>query len=476
VSNFDVSLTNRDAESLTTDIFSKVSSWSGGKYTDFSDSDPGTILLKTFIKLHDMGNNYIDMAARECFPTRAVQRKNVRAALSSVGYIMRGYTSSEVLVTGSLVYGLDVDVAIEKYHKLECAIPYVVKSRVVIPTGATSFTFTAIQGVPVDYTFSLTDVDSKGRIYLQNKILCSNDVGMTINDVTWYKVDNVFILDDLGKYFHVDFDDNDEMYIQLIPGYTNYLSGSGATIKVKALESLGSEGTIAAGGYEGIIYGFLDSVIVHSVDIKDTFSFSHPASNVLGDEPEGIDEALIQSIKNLRIMDSIVSLPDWGWYCEGFAGIKKARAVDIDVEGAGITEPYVVKVYVAGDGGTAVSNGKITEITDSINNGHKCLRGVSFQILNGVVHLATGTITVHLSNGNSDRSLIESNIRAAWSTFFDSEDREFEENFNVNKLFTYLSKSHESISYIESANILSDQLAYNEIAYGGSLTLLFVVD
>jgi hypothetical protein len=380
---------------------------------------------------------------------------------------------------------LTVDTTIPKLKKLKCDILYVTRDDIILKAGVTTFTFMAVQGLVREYKFKLTDIDSKGRLYLSADNLSQDHYYMNICGIDWELTENVYLLDVLGKYFHIDYDEDENTYIQLIPGYVNYLSGRSGDIIINTLESLGGKGVVTTNtitGFDGDIYDG------NGAKIEGDIIFTHDRPTFSGLDKENEQDALVQSRKSLRTMYTLVSLLDWQDYLEGLPNIKRALAVDISypTEIVGNLEPYFVRAFVVGDGGLPISDEYLQEISDEISKQDMIIRGTTFEILNGLVYLAAGAITVHLRNGSVPSAVVESNIRDKWEEFFNMEDRKAGEDFKFSKLASYLTKAHDSILYVESGmkntetglweqEIQDKDLAYNEFAIGGDVYIYFVI-
>lgn len=462
-----LSLINKDYDSLEKEIFSKIPEWSDGQYTDFSTSDAGSILLRTFIKLIDMSNWYVDTRANEAFPDRAREKKNIRGALRTIGYKMHGNLGAEVEVEALYTLGtLDDSIMIPKFTILDAEIPYIVRDNVYIASQTSRVKFIAVQGEVVSLRYTVDDIDSKGRIYLDRDDLDENNFMMTIGTDSWKLVDNVFVRDDHDRFYHIDYDREDNMFIQFIPGFIRYINPTNGVIQIKALISLGSKGSIAPNG----IKGFSDEVLNSAgVDIKGNFKLSHDSCYFLGSDKESAEHALIYSKKHFRLLDTLVSLPDYETFCELHKDVRKARAVDISVSEANIEQPYFVKVYVIGKNNTLVEGNVIQELTNNILTNKKYIRGTTFEILNGNHHTIIGDLKVYLRNTSTDSKIVRQKIIDKWYEFFESEERGFGEDFKFVNLSTYLSKAHEDILYIDSDNLRDITIEYNEIMVGGKI-------
>ena len=74
--------------------------FSDGDWTDFSDADIGTVLLKLMAMNADTTNYQIEKGVSELYLDTAIERVNAIALCKLVGYEPRHYQSAEVDLTG----------------------------------------------------------------------------------------------------------------------------------------------------------------------------------------------------------------------------------------------------------------------------------------------------------------------------------------------------------------------------------------
>ena len=86
----------RDADSILEYLKSKAEEISGGRWTDFSNGDIGTVLLKLIAYIADMNNYQIDKALAELYIDSLTERDSAISLTKLIGYEPRGYKSSRV--------------------------------------------------------------------------------------------------------------------------------------------------------------------------------------------------------------------------------------------------------------------------------------------------------------------------------------------------------------------------------------------
>ena len=89
----------RDAYSILEYLKLQAEQLSEGRWTDFSDSDIGTVFLKLMSYLADMNNFQIDKVASELYLDTCTERASALALCALIGYEPRHYQSAYCDIT-----------------------------------------------------------------------------------------------------------------------------------------------------------------------------------------------------------------------------------------------------------------------------------------------------------------------------------------------------------------------------------------
>ena len=89
MSKFKVAYYNKDYTSIREELIQKIQTELADKWTDFSESDLGMILLELFAGIADMLSYNMDNQVREAFLNTALRRSNVARLAFTLGYSMK---------------------------------------------------------------------------------------------------------------------------------------------------------------------------------------------------------------------------------------------------------------------------------------------------------------------------------------------------------------------------------------------------
>jgi hypothetical protein len=335
----------RDSASILAYLEDKASLLSNGRWTDFSDADIGTVILKLMSYLADMNNYQIDKGLSELYIDTATERESVLSLIKLIGYEPRGYSSAKVNIDVSLAAG------------------HAVKDGTVIPAYTEwsndnkSISFHNIEDVKwmnntanldvyegsyISLSKSSTDIDDNSRLYLSDYNVDKKTMRITVSGDVLNRVDNVLTDTSETLSYSVHIDSQSKMYIQL-PSYWSDFITSGTNIGIEYLTTKGTLGSIGSHiitrPFSTLSLGFSDSNVNVDNNLASTGA----------EDPETIEEMRKGAPIYASTMDTLVTLEDIELVKSKVDGIADIVALDYNTTESGLVQPadaYKVNVYV----------------------------------------------------------------------------------------------------------------------------------
>ena len=335
----------RDAYSILEYLKLQAEQLSEGKWTDFSDSDIGTVFLKMMSYLADMNNFQIDKVASELYLSTCTERASAIALCSLIGYEPRHYQSAHCKITLKATADREIPNGTEvpifssftdgsntiRYQNLEPAYFY---------NNETSFE--VYEGSLVTKNYTISDITTLGRIILPDYAIGTNTIQVIINGIKYRQVDDVrFISGELGFSVHIS--EDRYLYIQLPSWWPDVITRN-STIQIQYLISSGEAGRVGK--------NILNKIEVLSSDVSGYMTVAGNKASIGGYNPETVDEMRISIPRQARTMSTIVTINDFEEVGEMVLGISGVKALDYNDPSSGLIQPddyYKVHLYVLPD-------------------------------------------------------------------------------------------------------------------------------
>lgn len=335
----------RDSDSIYAYLKNNAELISEGKWTDFSNGDVGTIILKLLAYLADMNNYQIDKGLSELYIDTLTERESAISLTKLIGYEPRGYKSARVYVDITLKPGVSIDngTVINKYTHFTdqtSNLNFYNIEKAVWQNNACGVM--VYEGEYINKSFTIDDVDSSARIYLNEYQVDKETVTVTAGGDVINQVDNV--LTDISNQlcYSVHVGDESNVYIQLPSYYKDFLS-SGQTITVEYLLTQGEQGNIGS----HVLTRFHDDP-GFSVSVGNIIVDNNLASTG-GQDPETIEEIQQGAPLFASTMSTMVTLEDIQLAKHEVDGVADLIALDYNSPESGLVQPadaYKVNVYV----------------------------------------------------------------------------------------------------------------------------------
>ena len=338
----------KDAYSILEYLKLQAEQLSDGRWTDFSDSDIGTVFLKLMSYLADMNNFQIDKAVSELYLNTCTERASALALCSLIGYEPRHYQSAYSDIVISTAEGITIPdgeeiPAFSVFTDSSTNMKYCNLTKQYMFGNEAHFR--VYQGIPFIKTYTINDINTLGRIILQDYTIGTNTISLKINGIEYDQVEDVrFISGQLGFSVHIS--EDKYLYIQL-PSYWPDVISKGSTIEISYLITDGADGRIGKNVLTRIEQ--LSNQYSNKMIIK-----SNTASQG-GYNPETVDEMRINVPKRARTMNTIVTINDFEEVGTEVLGISDISALDYNDPSSGLIQPddyYKVNLYVLPDADT----------------------------------------------------------------------------------------------------------------------------
>ena len=338
----------KDAYSILEYLKLQAEQLSEGRWTDFSDSDIGTVFLKLMSYLSDMNNFQVDKVASELYLSTCTERASAIALCSLIGYEPRHYQSASSTITLTNAVGRDIPngTVIPAYSVFTNSLSTVKYCNLEQQTFYNNqATFDVYEGTPTSYTYTINNISTLGRIILNDYNVATNTISVTINGIKYQQVDDVrFISGELGYSVHIS--EDRYLYIQL-PSYWPDVISQSSVIEISYLLSNGASGRIGS--------NVLTRVEQMLSDQRNNVIIAGNTASLGGYNPETVDEMKISVPRQARTMNTIVTINDFEEVSMNVLGIADVSALDYNDPSSGLVQPddyYKVYMYVLPDADT----------------------------------------------------------------------------------------------------------------------------
>ena len=302
--------------------------FSDGDWTDFSDADIGTVLLKLMAMNADTTNYQIEKGVSELYLDTAIERVNAIALCKLIGYEPRHYQSAEVeltaIYTGEASDGLKIP-AFSNFTDSTGNLRFYTLEDTPIYTGVN--TFKVYQGNIVAKQYDYSNIDENGRILLDDYNIGTNTVVLSQAGLRYNRVENALYGEGEGCFsIHINLDNT--LYIQLPTYYATIMSNT-TPIDVVYLLSDGVDGRIGS----GVITGTM--TLSNGLNI----SFTNQNASEGGYNPETVEDIRKEAPAYASTMNTLVTLNDFRILARDFAGVADVIALDYNYPESGLIQP-----------------------------------------------------------------------------------------------------------------------------------------
>lgn len=449
-----ISYTNKDYNALRNSLETLAKDLSGEKWTDFRHSDTGVVLIELMATLGDMINYNIDRQALETYLPTAEEKKNIRSNLKGFRYKIPSYRSATVECSFSNLHTKKI--VVPQYLPLstkgEEEIPYLtIESKTISETEIGSVK--CMQGEEVELSnLTESDIDSSGRILISqitdDKNIDETHIRLFLDGIEWSEIDDVILSDNSGRYFSVDYDKYDNVFLVLHPNWTDYVNDTDSvSVNIIYIRSLGEDGVVSSNVIRNINGDIYD---IEGTEVSSKIEVNNPERSLGGEDPQSIENIKKSALDLIKTMWTAVTLSDYEVLSRNYSGVANALAWDWSIKhpdtGADmIVDPYVVELYIVPDDGgdmTALLKSDLEEFFK-----HRKVATIDLDIKNTTYYTIDFSLTAYVEDV-SNNSAIETAITEVLQEFFDYKNREYSEVLEHNKLVQLIEGCHEEIRMI----------------------------
>ena len=350
-----ISYTDKDYTNILDDLINSIPGITA-KWNTTDENDIGIVLVKLMSILGDMLFYNMDMQSLEVYPNTVTQRKNASVIYKLIGYKMRWYKSAivEAFVVNTYSQGATLPRFCTFTNSDESVVYTTFEQDYEIPSNmynnGIEVPILLIEGIPVtpirksnnpypavgepwhsiyDYNFTSDDVINN-RIYLNSSTVDQDHIIVVDNTGTeWELKENIYLTNDVGKFFEFGVDVNDQPYIELVDYWGNFNVNK---FKIFYIRSSGENGVIQANQLTRITGSAWsrtgttpDSAIFN---VSSFIKFTHYTSTS-GYDPETPTEARKNSVLFQNTIDTIITLADFERATLRETGVANVRATDL---------------------------------------------------------------------------------------------------------------------------------------------------
>ena len=319
---------------------SQAKYFSNSTWTDFSDADIGTVILKLMAMNTDTTNYQVEKGISELYIDTVTERTNAISLCKLIGYEPRHYESAIVDISidnkGTQPITLPAYTAFTNNMK---DIYYYNIEEYVLQPGKNNIK--AYEGKKVQFKFNFNDITTEGTLILDSYDLGSNTFTVSQGGNIFSHIDNA-LYGESESCYSVHLNSENSLYIQFPPYWSNFISNS--PITVDCLISSGVKGRIGSGILSG-------TFLVESQSV----SYNNESASEGGFDPETVEEIRNEAPRFASTMNTLVTLNDFRILSKDFDGISDVVALDYNYKETGLKQPeeegqvndaYKVNVYV----------------------------------------------------------------------------------------------------------------------------------
>ena len=341
-----IAYTNKDYDSLRRELLGRVPQLTD-RWTDFSASDLGVVLLELFCGVGDMLAYYLDAQAAEAFLPTARQRQNVIQLCKLIGYRLDSPVAATTTLRFSLAAPLEADLVIPARTRASARlddgdVEFETVEEAILPRGQLSVDVNARQGRRKVETFTGAG-EPNASFPLTGTEIAQSSLRVLIGGQAWREVHHFQESGGTDEHFEVETDGLDRTRILFGDGVRGAVPAADTAIRVEYLETLGAGGNLGAGVVTEL------SGPIHQDGEPVAVAVTNPVPATGGADRESLEHARGQAPAEVRAVWKALTKDDYKALAEGYPGVAKAQVLDVN-DCANIRY-YQVNLAVAPRGG-----------------------------------------------------------------------------------------------------------------------------
>lgn len=363
-----ISYTDKDYTNILDDLINSISGITQ-KWNTTDANDPGIVLVKLMAILGDMLFYNQDMQSLEVYPNSVTQRKNASSIYRLIGYKMRWFKSATL--QANVVNTYNNTAVLPRFCTFTTNgdnITYCTFDEYNLKSNTNNNGFeepvTLIEGTPVlplrdsenpypkagkdwhtiyGYNYTTDDIVNN-RIYLEHQNIDQDHI-IVVDDTgeTWILKDNIYLTEDVGRFFEFDVDVNDKPYLEIVDYWANF---NVHKFKIFYIRSSGVDGQIYANTLKNVTGNVWSrsngGAGADTYNVSSFIKLTHFDSTI-GYNPETPDEARKNSVLFQNTLDTLITLADFERATLREEGVANVRACDLT------NDPGIAKTCYVGD-------------------------------------------------------------------------------------------------------------------------------
>jgi hypothetical protein len=439
-SNFipQVDYTSRDYTSLRADLVDLIPYYAP-LWTNRDPADFGMTILETFAYMGDILNYYIDKSANESFISTASQRENVLQLAKLLGYKPTEPTAATCTVTFSNTSAVNITVprltrvatsAVSNASTTQ--IVFETDAEVIVPAGSTTTTVTVTQGTTVtNEAIGESNGTVNQTFELNESSVINGSISISVNGTNYTEVPYLIDYNGYDPVFST-YTDGD--------GVTSVIFGDGIsgrvppnTAQITATYRIGGG---AAGNVAANTIKFITNFSAAGLTVLNKYiSTAIPGAATGGADQESTDSIRLSAPSSVKTLNRAVSLSDYASLVVQVSGVAKATSIaDVYTSVTVYFAPYGDKgVQIDGVTPSTTFNNLKTAVSAYMTDKIPANTTVTFQPPSYVTVLIDASITVL---PQYKQSLVETDVYAILSELLAFENVAFGDRITLQDVMT----------------------------------------
>jgi hypothetical protein len=454
-----VDYTSRDYTSLRADLVDLIPYYAP-LWTNRDPADFGMTILETFAYMGDILNYYIDKSANEAFISTASQRENVLQLAKLLGYKPTEPTAATCTVTFSNTSA--VNVTVPKLTKVATSavsnasttqIIFETDAAVVVPAGSTTTTVTVTQGQTItDEQIGTSDGTVNQSFELNQSSVINGSISVVVGGTNYTQVPYLIDYNGYDPVFSTYTNGNGVTYIVFGDGISGRIPPNTAQITATYRIGGGAAGNVAVNTIKYITNFSATGLTV----LNKYISSSIPGSASGGADQESTDSIRVSAPASIKTLNRAVALSDYASLVVQVSGVAKATAIaDVYTSVTVFFAPYGDSgVQVDGVTPSTIFNSLKTTVSSYMTDKIPANTTITFQPPSYVTVLINASITVL---PQYRQSLVQTDINAILTELLAFENVAFGDRITLQDVMTTIA-SIDGVSRVAITKLVrSDQ-------------------
>jgi hypothetical protein len=331
-SNFipQVDYTSRDYTALRADLIDLIPYYAP-LWTNRDPADFGMTILETFSYMGDILNYYIDKSANEAFISTASQRENVLQLAKLLGYKPTEPTASTATVTFSNTSA--VNHIVPKLTRVATSavsnasttqIIFETDAEVTVPAGSTTTTVTVKQGTTVtDEAIGQSNGTVNQSFELSQSSVINGSISVVVGGTNYTAVPYLIDYNGYDPVFSTYTDGDGITFVIFGDGISGRIPPNTAQITATYRIGGGAAGNVAANTIK-----YFTNFAASGLTVLNTYiSTAIPGAASGGADQESTDSIRISAPSSIKTLNRAVSLSDYASLVVQVSGVAKATAI-----------------------------------------------------------------------------------------------------------------------------------------------------